>query len=58
MCRCRAHPDLKVAVRANLADVEPEPDKVQMGMKVRLRARIARKDREGNEVVIAEFVPA
>lgn len=54
----QGHANLKVAVRANLAEVEPDPDKVQMGMKVRLRARVARKDREGNDVVIAEFVPA
>ena len=53
----QGHPDLKVAVRANLADIEPDPENVQMGMKVRLRARVARKDREGNDVVIAEFVP-
>jgi uncharacterized OB-fold protein len=53
----QGHPDLKVAVRANLADIEPDPANVQMGMKVRLRARVARKDREGNDVVIAEFVP-
>ena len=53
----QGHPDLKVAVRANLAEIAPEPENVQMGMKVRLRARAARKDREGNDVVIAEFVP-
>jgi uncharacterized OB-fold protein len=53
----QGHPDLKVAVRANLAEVEPEPGKVKMGMRVRLRARAARKDREGNDVVIPEYVP-
>lgn len=53
----QGYPDLKVAVRANLSGVEPEPEKVQMGMKVRLRARAARKDQEGNDVVIPEFVP-
>jgi uncharacterized OB-fold protein len=52
------HPELKVAVRANLAEVEPSPEHVAMGMKVRLRARAVRKDREGNDVVVPEFVPA
>jgi len=53
----QGHPDLKVAVRANLVGVEPEPAKIELGMKVRLRARAARKDKEGNDVVIPEFVP-
>jgi len=51
------HPELKVAVRANVAEVEPDPDKVKMGMKVKFRARAIRKDKEGNDVVIPEFVP-
>lgn len=51
------HPDLKVAVRANIAEVEPDPDHVRMGMRVRLRARAARKDKDGNAVVIPEYVP-
>ena len=53
----QGHPDLKVAVRANLVGVEPEPANIELGMKVRLRARAARKDKEGNDVVIPEFVP-
>lgn len=52
------HPELKVAVRANVADVEPEAESVQMGMKVKFRARAIRKDQNGNDVVIPEFVPA
>ena len=51
------HPELKVAVRANVAEVDPEPENVQMGMKVKFRARAIRKDKEGNDVVIPEFVP-
>ena len=50
------HPSLKVAVRANV-DVEPDPEKVTMGMRVRLRARAVRKDKEGNAVVVPEYVP-
>ncbi len=52
------YPDLKVAVRANIGEVEADPDAVQMGMKVKFRARAIRKDKEGNDVVIPEFVPA
>jgi uncharacterized OB-fold protein len=51
------HPDLKVAVRANIAEVEVDPSAVEMGMKVKFRARAIRKDQDGNDVVIPEFVP-
>lgn len=50
--------NLTVPIRANVAEVEADPDKVQMGMKVKLRARAIRKDKEGNDVVIPEFIPA
>jgi len=51
-------PNAKVAVRANVINVEPDPAKVKVGMKVKLRYRIKGKDREGNDVVMFECVPA
>ncbi len=49
--------DRKVAVRANVVGVEPDPKHVKMGMKVRAKAAIAHKDAEGNEVVVFEYEP-
>lgn len=48
----------KVAIRANVVGIDPDPDTVQPGMKVRMRASAARKDREGNDVVLFQYVPA
>ena len=47
-----------VAVRANVVGVDPDPKSVSMGMKVKMRTRIAREDREGNPVALFEYVPA
>ncbi len=47
-----------VAVRANVVGVDPDPKSVSMGMKVKMRTRIAREDREGNAVALFEYVPA
>ncbi len=51
-------PDNKVAIRANVVDVEADPSAVSMGMKVKMTARPVRKDKEGNDVVLFEYVPA
>jgi uncharacterized OB-fold protein len=45
-------------VKGNLVDVEPSPDKIEMGMPVQLVYRIApRKDQEGNEYLTYYFQP-
>ncbi len=51
-------PDTKVPIRANVVDVEVDPKAVSMGMKVKMQARIVRQDKEGNDVVLVEYVPA
>ena len=51
-------PKHTVAVRANVVDVEADPAKVKMGMKVKMRCRVRGQDKEGNDVVLFEFVPA
>jgi uncharacterized OB-fold protein len=45
-------------VKGNLVNVEPSPDKVEMGMPVEVIYQIApRKDREGNEYLTYYFQP-
>jgi uncharacterized OB-fold protein len=45
-------------VKGNLIDVEPDPDKIQMGMPVDVVYQIApRKDGEGNEYLTYYFKP-
>jgi uncharacterized OB-fold protein len=45
-------------VKGNLINVEPDPEKIQMGMPVELVYQIApRKDREGNEYLTYYFQP-
>lgn len=45
-------------VKGNLVDVEPDPEKLRMGMPVQVVYRIApRKDREGNEYLSYYFTP-
>lgn len=51
-------PENKVAIRANVVGVEADPAAVSMGMKVKMTVRAARKDKEGNDVVLFEYVPA
>ncbi len=46
-----------VAVRANVVGVEPDPKQVSMGMRVKMRTRIAREDQAGNPVALFEYVP-
>lgn len=45
-------------VKANLVEVEPEPDKISLGMKVRLSTFVAGKDDDGTEAVAFGFAPA
>ncbi|MCP4007317.1 MAG: Zn-ribbon domain-containing OB-fold protein [bacterium] len=46
-------------VKGNLIDIEPDPEKIKMGMPVELIYEIApRKDREGNEYLTYYFKPA
>jgi uncharacterized OB-fold protein len=44
-------------VKANIVNVEPEPDKVSLGMKVRLTTFSAGTDHEGTEAVAFGFEP-
>lgn len=45
-------------LKGNLIDVEPDPDKIQMGMPVEVVFRVApRKDAEGNEYLTWYFRP-
>jgi len=45
-------------VKGNLINIDPEPEKIQMGMPVELVYQIApRKDREGNEYLTYYFQP-
>jgi len=45
-------------VKGNLINVDPDPEKIQMGMPVELVYQIApRKDREGNEYLTYYFQP-
>jgi uncharacterized OB-fold protein len=45
-------------VKANLLNVEPSPDVVQFGMKVRLTTTVAGVDDEGTEAVQFGYEPA
>jgi uncharacterized protein len=45
-------------VKANLLNVEPSPDVVQFGMKVRLATTVAGVDDEGTEAVQFGYEPA
>jgi len=44
-------------VKANIVNVEPEPDKVSLGMKVQLTTFVAGTDDEGTEAVAFGFEP-
>jgi uncharacterized OB-fold protein len=44
-------------VKANIVNVEPEPDKVALGMKVQLTTFVAGTDDEGTEAVAFGFEP-
>jgi uncharacterized OB-fold protein len=45
-------------VKANVVNVEPVPENVQLGMKVRLTTFVAGTDDEGTEAVVFGYEPA
>ena len=45
-------------VKANLVNVEPDPDHVRFGMPVRLTTYVAGTDDEGTEAVAFAYEPA
>ena len=44
-------------VKANIVNVEPEPEKLSLGMKVQLTTFVAGTDDEGTEAVVFGFEP-
>lgn len=51
------HLDGGGAVKANLLDVEPDPEHVSLGMKVKLKTFVAATDDNGTEAVAFGFAP-
>ena len=47
-----------VSVRCTLADVEPDPAKLQFGMPLEMTTGVSQQDRDGNDVVAFWFRPA
>jgi len=45
------------SVRANLINVEPDPEHVQLGMKVQLATQVVGTDNEGTEAIGFGFEP-
>ena len=45
-------------VKANLVNVDPDPDRVRVGMSVRLTTYVAGTDEEGTEAVAFAYEPA
>jgi uncharacterized OB-fold protein len=45
-------------VKANLVDAGAEPDKIDLGMRVRLTTFVCGRDEEGTEAVAFGFTPA
>lgn len=45
------------SVKANLVDVEADPEQVKLGMKVRLKTFVAGSDDDGTEAVAFGFAP-
>ena len=45
------------AVKANLVDVEPSPESVKLGMKVKLKTFVAGTDDDGTEAVAFGYTP-
>lgn len=52
------HLDGGGAVKANLVDMDPDPDQIKLGMRVRLKTFVAGTDGEGNEAVAYGYAPA
>jgi uncharacterized protein len=51
------HLDGGGAVKANLVDVEPDPDNVKLGMKLKLKTFVAGTDDDGTEAIAFGFAP-
>ena len=45
------------AVKGNLLDVEPDPENVKLGMKVKLKTFVAATDDNGTEAIAFGFAP-
>lgn len=45
------------AVKANLVDIDPDPEKVRLGMKVKLKTFVAGTDDDGTEAVAFGYAP-
>jgi uncharacterized protein len=52
------HLDGGGAVKTNLVDVDPTPETVQLGMRVKLKTFVAGTDDDGTEAVAFGFAPA
>jgi hypothetical protein len=46
-----------VSVRCNLVEVDPDPAKLQFGMKVEMTTGVSQQDKEGADVVAFYFRP-
>ncbi len=47
-----------VSVNTNIVDIEPEPENIKFGMKVRMYTEEVSEDKEGNKYVAYKFCPA
>jgi uncharacterized protein len=47
-----------VSVRCTIAEVEPQPEKIQFGMQVEMITKKVREDKDGNDVIAFFFRPA
>jgi uncharacterized OB-fold protein len=52
------HLDGGGAVKANLVDIDPDPEQVKLGMKVKLKTFVAGTDDDGTEAVAFGYAPA
>ncbi len=52
------HLDGGGAVKANVIDVEPDPEHVKLGMRVKLKTYVAGTDDDGTEAVAFGYAPA
>jgi uncharacterized OB-fold protein len=51
------HLDGGGAVKANLVDVEPDPEQVKLGMRLKLKTFVAGTDDDGTEAVAFGYAP-
>ncbi|WP_419917544.1 Zn-ribbon domain-containing OB-fold protein [Candidatus Poriferisocius sp.] len=52
------HTDDGTSVRANLVGIEPDPESIKLGMKVKLDTYVVGTDDEGQEAVAFGYAPA